>query len=314
AGYRPLVADFFCDDDTRVLAGRVARLPGDLRSGIDGGALVDCLKALAGSEEPAALVYGSGFEGRPELIAEMGRHFPVAGNGAETVRRTKDPQRLARDCAALGIPHPAFSWAAPSDPEHWVVKKVGGAGGSHVRRANGAVSAPGCYFQRFVPGQSVSVLFVGDGRAARVVGFSRQWTAPTPAAPHRYGGAVRLKRFDRNQAQTISGWLCRLTARTGLKGLCSADFIGSGGALHLVEVNPRPGATLDIFDSDEAPLIEAHLAATEGAACRLPRFADCMASMIVYTRGPIDRFPAIAWPEGVADRQSPGTRLQPGEP
>jgi predicted ATP-grasp superfamily ATP-dependent carboligase len=314
AGYRPLVADFFCDTDTVALAERTQILPGDLQHGIDTGKLVTTLRQLAGSDRPAALVLGSGFEREPAIVNEVARHFPLAGNSGAAIQRVKDPQTLAADCAELGIPHPQFRWDLPTDPENWVVKTAGGAGGSHVGRVNGDAQASGRYFQRFVSGQSVSALFIGDGRSARVVGFSRQWTSPAPDAPYRYGGAVRLRRIDREDAAAISGWLDGLTRCAGLVGLCSADFIRNADGYHLVEINPRPGATLDIFDSIEAPLIEAHLKAARGEAYAVPRFADSMAAMIAYASAPVAHFPDIAWPEWTADHQSPGTRLIPGDP
>ena len=67
-----------------------------------------------------------------------------------------------------------------------------------------------------------------------------------------------------SDAATIGGWLSGLTRRAGLVGLCSADFIRGADGYQLIEINPRPGATLDIFDSAEAPLMEAHLARREG--------------------------------------------------
>jgi predicted ATP-grasp superfamily ATP-dependent carboligase len=319
AGYRPLVADFFCDTDTIALAERVAKLPGDLQGGIDGKRVVETLRLLADSrkdrdDEPVAVILGSGFERQPETVDEVARHFPLAGNSGIAIRRVKDPQLLAADCEDFGIPHPQFRWDRPTDWQSWVVKTAGGAGGAHIRRADAEAPSSGRYFQRFVSGHSVSALFVGDGRTARIVGFSRQWVSPTPAAPYRYGGAVRLRRFDREHAATIRGWLSCLVARAGLVGLCSADFIRTADGYTLIEINPRPGATLDIFDDAEAPLIEAHLRASTGKAYRLPRFADSMASMVTYAGVPIDRFPAVEWPEWTADRQPPGTRLIAGDP
>jgi len=314
AGYRPLVADFFCDTDTVTMAERTAKLPGDLQRGIDAERLIETLRQLAGSDRPVAVVLGSGFERKTEIVDEVASHFPLAGNGAAAIRRIKDPQSLAADCSELGIPHPAFRWDAPTDPENWVIKTAGGAGGAHIRRANGEPPASGRYFQRFVCGRSVSAQFIGDGSTARVIGFSRQWTSPASAAPYRYGGAVRLRRFDRRDAAVVGDWLSGLTRRAGLVGLCSADLIGGTGGYQLVEVNPRPGATLDIFDSAEAPLMEAHLRAARGEAYNLPRFADSMASMISYASQPVAHFPAIAWPDWTADRQSPGTRLIAGDP
>ena len=112
----------------------------------------------------------------------------------------------------------------------------------------------------------------------------------------------------------IGGWLASLSRRAGLVGLCSADFIRNAEGYQLVEINPRPGATLDIFDSGEAPLMEAHLRAARDAAYIVPRFADAMASMIAYAPRPVAHFPDIAWPDWTADHQSPGTRLVAGDP
>ena len=112
----------------------------------------------------------------------------------------------------------------------------------------------------------------------------------------------------------IGGWLAGLTKRTGLVGLCSADFIRNADGYQFVEINPRPGATLDIFDSIEAPLMEAHLRAARGDAYVIPRFGDSMASMIAYASAPVAHFPQIAWPNWTADHQSPGTRLVAGDP
>lgn len=314
AGYRALVADFFCDDDTRALAARTTRLPGDLHRGMDAEKIADALAGLSEGEEPLALVCGSGFERLPELVDTLAARFPLAGCGGEAIRRVKDPERFAADCAALGIPHPEIRRAPPADPRNWLVKRDGGAGGTHVSRANGDAAAPGRYFQRFVAGGSVSALFVADGGQAHVVGFSRQFAAPTANAPYRYGGAVRLRRLDRRDAGTIGGWLSALTRRCNLVGLCSADLIRDARGYHLLEINPRPGATLDIFDTEEAPLMEAHIAAARGRAIRLPVFSDCMASVIAYADRPLEVFPRIDWPDWAADRQAAGTALQAGDP
>lgn len=314
AGYRALVADFFCDDDTQALAEGTIKLPGDLHSGIDPDRIVGTLEELSAGEEPLALVCGSGFERRPEIVDSLIRHFPLAGCGGEAIRRVKDPERFAADCAALGIPHPEIRRERPDDPQNWLVKREGGAGGTHISRVNGDAAVPGRYFQRFVQGRSISALFLGDGQSTRIVGFSRQFASPAANAPYRYGGAVRLRRFDRDDAAMIGGWLSALTHRVNLVGLCSADLIRDADGYHLLEINPRPGATLDIFDADEAPLMEAHLDASRGRPLRLPRFSDCMASVIAYTDRPLDSFPEIDWPDWVADRQSAGTALQAGDP
>ena len=72
----------------------------------------------------------------------------------------------------------------------------------------------------------------------------------------------------------IAGLLSALAARTGLTGLCSADFIRNRDGYHLIEINPRPGATLDIFDCFEVPLMEAHIRARAARITDLPNFTD----------------------------------------
>lgn len=170
------------------------------------------------------------------------------------------------------------------------------------------------YFQRRIDGQNISALFMADGKEAHVVGFSRQWTSPTMDAPFRYGGAVRLRRFDRDHAAMIGSWLSGLTARAGVVGLCSADFIRNRDGYHLIEINPRPGATLDIFDTAQTPLIRAHVNACRGEPFELPRFDDSKASLVAYMTSSLAAFPKIDWPDWTADRQASGSRLERGDP
>ncbi|MBB2970389.1 putative ATP-grasp superfamily ATP-dependent carboligase [Mesorhizobium sp. RMAD-H1] len=173
---------------------------------------------------------------------------------------------------------------------------------------------PGRYFQRFVAGKNISALFIADGKEARLIGFSRQWSAPSETSPYRYGGAVRLLRCHKRKRTQISEWLTALTARTGLVGLCAADFIDGAAGLWLIEINPRPGATLDIFDSAETPLLREHLNAVRGATVTPPAYTGSVASAIAYTPHPIRLFPPIEWPDMTADHQPPGSMLEAGDP
>lgn len=314
AGFRPLVLDLFGDTDTLALAERAAPLPGSLDQGIDPDALIPALLDLAGDDRDATLILGSGFERETELVDEIATRFNLAGNDGATIRHVKDPTRLAADCARIGIPHPDLCWQAPADLSEWVVKTHGGAGGMHVSPARTDRLRPGQYFQRFIRGENISACFIADGRNARIAGFSRQWASPTAQAPFRYSGAVRLVEFDKALSAKIETWLCGLVQLSGLKGICSADFLQDGDEIHLIEINPRPGATLDIFDDEEAPLIQAHIDASAGRAFRLPRYQGSMASTIVYAEQDVPSFPDFSWPDWSADHQPAGTSLTLGDP
>jgi len=313
AGYRVLAADFFEDMDTLAACARTARLPGALHQGVKSSGMVDVLRELSNGEPIHKLVLGSGFERHADLVDRLATHFPLAGNDGTTIRRIKHPETLAADCAALGIPHPAMRRDAPRDPERWLLKVAGAAGGAHVQAAAQAKRADN-YYQQRLAGTSISALFIGDGQRAHVVGFSRQWQSPAPGAPYRYGGAVRLTRFSRRPAALIGKWLDDLTERTGLIGLCSADFMRTREGYTLLEINPRPGATLDIFDDPGAPLFEAHLRACNSEPFALPRQSGSAASMIAYAERAFPNLPAFEWPAWTADHQTAGSKLVAGDP
>ena len=125
------------------------------------------------------------------------------------VSRTKDPFAFAELCRELGVAHPPSSAAPPPDPKGWLRKRIGGAGGTHVRPRSGRAEDSGrIYFQRQVAGRAVSLLFLANGKDTLPLGFSAQWSHPTAEAPARYGGAVRPAGIGpRAEAQALHG--CR---------------------------------------------------------------------------------------------------------
>jgi predicted ATP-grasp superfamily ATP-dependent carboligase len=95
--------------------------------------------------------------------------------------------------------------------------------------------------------------------------------------------------------------------------LASADFLDDGKQFWLLEINPRPGATLNLFDEDADPLLTRHLAALADISLPPPRCRSPNASEIVYTDGSFT-VSALEWPNWAADRPRPGTRISRGSP
>jgi predicted ATP-grasp superfamily ATP-dependent carboligase len=110
----------------------------------------------------------------------------------------------------------------------------------------------------------------------------------------------------------------RITAEAfHIAGMASFDFIVAEGKPHLLEVNPRPGASLDVLDDDQGSQFEAHIAACLGeerandlpAAPRTPRaMAILHADRGALTLG------TMLWPAWSADRGPPGTFIPKGAP
>ncbi|VTZ48140.1 conserved protein (OrfY) involved in tetrahydromethanopterin-dependent formaldehyde oxidation [Methylocella tundrae] len=315
AGYRPLVADLFDDEDTRALC--VANcLVGDPQTGFDGEALIAALNALADGCAPIGIVYGAGFEDRVELLDELAERWTLFGNRPETVRRAKNPAALAQLCRSLGVPHPDISLTPPANAEGWLVKSVGAAGGSHVAPA-GALRAQGedIYFQRVAPGEPVSILGLGDGAGMMALGASRQWAAPTGDEPFRFGGCARPAALPPDVETRLNDAASSLSVELGLSGLNSFDFLLDGDAFVLIEINPRPGATLDIFEDRHGLIFAAHIDASLGRLPALPlEFPRAAAAGIAYARRRIAAMPALDWPEWAADRQKPKSALGLNDP
>ena len=315
AGFAPLAIDVFGDQDTREMSLAAITLDGGLSDGLTIGKVSRAVESLISAYDPIGLVYGSGFEHQPETIVAIARMTRVFGNGAETLKRAKDPLALARLCAAAGISHPPIAFAAPDEPGRWLVKRRGGAGGAHITAATRRRSVPpDCYFQRRVTGENVSALFVADGQKAGIIGLSVQWSSPTPASPFRYGGAAGPIDVGAAQAEEIARSVACVTSKLGLVGLNSADFVVSDDSAWLIEINPRPGATLDVFEPVEGALLAHHIAACEGRLITVPLGLAHKAAEVVYAPCDIVSYAEWNWPDWTADRPSPGTRVAAGDP
>jgi uncharacterized protein len=316
AGYLPLVTDFFGDQDTLQVAQAHVRLVGNLARGIEECALADALEKLSWRGEPLGIVCGSGFEDRTQLLERVAQRWRLFGNSADTVAKIKDPEFLSALCVSLKIPFPECSLTKPALLEEWLAKRRGGAGGAHIRPAlRPDRSDHESYYQRRISGISISGLFLADGTRAVVLGFSEQWSMPTERQPYRYGGAVRPANVVPHIVDSLTAAIQRLAAAVPLLGLNSADFLVDGERYWLLEINPRPGATLDIFEPSQGSLFALHMAACSGkltAAARDPE--DAKATAIVYAEHDIASVPALNWPCWTADRPVIGSAIKAGEP
>jgi uncharacterized protein len=318
AGLRPLVADFFADADTQTLAHTCRKLSGNISHGMCWKDLAPALDALAGAAPSAilGLIYGSGFEGRPELLTRIAQRWPLLGNDAATIERIKAPESFFRALAHLGIKHPLTTAKPPPRETGWLAKRTGGAGGSHIVASRLKTGARNVYYQEHVKGRAVSALFVANGSDAQVLGFSEQWTAPSKRSLWRYGGAVRPAALPAGLVRAMTSAVKRVARAFELNGLGSADFMVSDEEPLLLEINPRPGATLDIFDSDVTPLLKVHFEAVMQG--KLPRqglkFPDAMASAIVYAKSRVAVPSRVAWPDWVADRPNSSQWIDKNRP
>ena len=312
AGDEVIVADLFADSDTRALAPCI-RIQGSITGGLDGSSLLAAIAAHRQAIE--GIVYGAGLEGDPDLLRALAEMAPLIGNPPAIVESVKDPFRFALLLARLGLPHPRTTSLA-TDRHGWLRKIAGGSGGTHIAPASGAAPAPRAYYQEKVEGRAVSALFLADGHDAEVLGFSAQWTAPSRTAPYRYGGCAAPLSLPITLSAGLSKACRAIAAEAKLVGLNSLDMLVRDDGFTILEINPRPGATLDVFDEGgSAALWRLHRAAVGGTLpAQPPRLSEGRAAAIVYAPARLVVPPDFDWPPWAADRSPPGTVIEADEP
>ena len=310
AGYAAVAIDAFGDEDTRAACVRAWKMEGAM-GGFAGVALKPVVAQACADYSPQGIVFGSGFDDCPRALVALGRHAPMLGR-PRGLSRAKNPHIFARACREIEIAHPEILTVEPESPSAWLVKRRGGSGGLHVSPAqSGHRLALGEYYQRRIEGRTISLLFVQDSLALTPIAWSEQWAAASASTPFRYGGATGP--IEVAAPTGLYDKLAALALRLGVRGLVSADFIDDGERLWLLEVNPRPGATLDVFDDDEDPLLARHIAALSGRRAPPPKLRNPRAAAIVYAEAGATA-PDRDWPEWASDRPAPGSFIPAGAP
>jgi uncharacterized protein len=323
AGAKAVALDVFGDTDTRAAATHWQAIGSSARCQIEPELFLRSLHGLAHTGRADAWVYGSGFEGLADLVQAAEAVLPLIGTPAHALRRVRCPTEFfgLLDAQKLAHPDVLFSHC----PSGWLHKAAGACGGTHIRRAAADESlAPGFYAQREVAGRTLSASYLANGRAARLLGVHEQTVQPLGERPFVFSGVVGpLKHtLTRPQLSEIERALQVLTAEFGLRGLGSLDFMHKGDELWLLEVNPRPSASLPLYDHDRLPLLRAHQLACQGAdLATLVMFTPkplVHGSCTVYARqrlhiGPQHAAALQTWPH-VHDRPTLGSLFESGQP
>lgn len=309
--YRVLVADCYADKETQRIASAWVKIPPTVDSRYWKQKIEQLFKL---ETSPMGLVFGSGFEHRPHLIAELSSLGTLLGNTPRCIRLIKDPGYFFTLLRKQAIPTPQTQLIPPENPLGWLRKGIGGTGGYHVLPA--ALLTEGrCYYQRKLAGQPGSVLFLANGKEVQILGYNRLWIAATPAAPYRYGGIATPLHLSLTTVTLLQNYLHIIVAATGLRGLNGLDFIQTPEGIQVLEVNPRPPASLDLYQ-DVAHLFDAHIHACRGGSLSLlstpPMPARALS--ILYAPYRVRIPPNMTWPTFCRDHPIANSLIEKGEP
>jgi predicted ATP-grasp superfamily ATP-dependent carboligase len=267
AGWRVGAIDLFNDHDLRNACCQNTRLaPGEYPAAIP---------ALAAKLPPGPVVYAGGLENHPQVLAELAIHRQLAGNGPAVLHTIRQPSKLAALAAAAGWQYPethATPAGLPTDGS-FLCKPLASAGGHGITHwTEDRLQAPAAYWQRFVEGIPLSVSLLLGRKPPQLLGLCRQFNGLSwcHAAPFGFCGGVELPLPlpETPLRQSLEQLLQQINERTQLAGLVGVDFVlprergGHSPRPILIEMNPRPTATMELIERRTGiSLVAAHLAA-----------------------------------------------------
>jgi predicted ATP-grasp superfamily ATP-dependent carboligase len=305
-GHRVVTLDYFGDRDQRECVENHS-LMRDLGLRYSALALLETSRSL----DYRQIIYTSGLENHPDVVEALGRGRALLGNPPRVLRRVRDWGALRAFCHRSGLPFPQTllqGEEAAADPTgSWLIKPVRGGGGHGIRPWAGQPVDKNHFLQLFVRGQAASAAFVADGRRCVVLGLTEQligrrelgaqglaWCGnilpPVLPARHRAG-----------LLRQVEAMASRLTEEFELRGLNGIDLvISDDGAVHLVEVNPRYTASMELIERAHGlNMFSLHLEALAG---KLPEWSladrldgPCYGKGIVYARQSVTIPNTDAW-------------------
>jgi predicted ATP-grasp superfamily ATP-dependent carboligase len=300
-GYDVVAVDRFGDADLRAIA------PGATAPSADG--LVD----LADGIRADAVVYGAGLENRPDLVARLAEGRELLGMPAELLDAVRDPWAVSAAARAAGARAPRTT-AEPPDGSGWLRKPRRGGGGRGVRRWAGGRLRPTEILQRRVDGLPCSAVAVGDGRGAVVLGLTEQLLRPRSYAWAGNATPPRLPAAELSVVGEQLGAVCdEVVARFGVRGAFGVDAVWDGRHAWVLEVNPRPTASLELFGPGSFAL---HVRGGRGLTPAGPLPSVCARVKLVLFADRDIRAPELEWwPAGlVRDIPRPGEAIARGQP
>lgn len=334
AGWTVHAADLFRDSDLAAVAARAVRVAAGGRAPYP-----ESLRIAAATFPAAAWCYTGGLENHPDLLDRLAATRPLAGNGGAAVRAVRDHHRLAAALARAGIPHPRTfdsPRGLPTDGS-FLVKPRRSVGGRAIVPWRGGRPPRESVWQARLPGRSWSAAFVCSRGRGRLDAFVRQLVGVRwcHAGAFAFAGAIEMPAPDAAVRRRLERLGDVLAGEFGLIGLVGVDLVADGhGTLHVVEVNPRPTASMELAERSRGR----SLAVTHLTACGLPcppsgRAASVAAGFwakgvvfaprrLVIDEGAATQLDAVAdrgrrrdagWP-AVADLPPPGTEIPAGRP
>jgi predicted ATP-grasp superfamily ATP-dependent carboligase len=245
AGFEPWTADLFADADLRASVRDAVRCPvDDYPRGF---------REILRDAPDAPWIYTGGLENHPDLIRDLSEIRPLWGNGPDVLAACRAPFRVERLLREAGFATPQVRGTDAELPDgcRWLRKPLKGSGGQGIDFAARSETGSDHFYQQFIDGPAYSGVFVRARGETRLLGVTEQLVGPVAwlnAPAFRYAGNVGP--VDLGSA--VRGDLLRLgqllAEACHLRGIFGVDFILHDDRSHVVEVNPRYTASIEVLE------------------------------------------------------------------
>jgi methenyltetrahydromethanopterin cyclohydrolase len=247
AGLQSLVIDLFADLDTQAYATDFRQV-----KSLSKPDLVPAVEYFIERYAVADVIYGSGFENHLDSLYYLDRRLTLLGNSPDVFAIQLNKQQFFSTLTELNIPFPEVVFTPPECVYGWLVKPMQGQGGIGIKHYLATDDDKDLfYWQKFQTGVPRSVLFLADSQDLQVIGFNRQWSVClSESQSFVFSGVINRTELPDWHKAEITAWLKQMVPVFGLKGLNSLDFISAENCSYVLEINPRPSASMQLYDDN----------------------------------------------------------------
>ena len=216
-----------------------------LTKNLDSKNLFSILKKIDPFNEMSILL-GSGFaETISEDIISGRKNY---GNNFETIKKTKS-KSFFKELRKQKINFPRISKQAKKNGK-WLIKEYQSYGGTKVKLyTSSKYINNNAYLQKFIHGDLVSVQFFVENQNVEILSICDQITKKSKKGLFLIKSLV-TKKIKTNLSKKIHSLVKKVSKTFSLKGINNLDLIMQGENFFLLEVNPRPGLSTNILNSN----------------------------------------------------------------
>jgi len=277
--------------------------------------LLEYFRLLALPLMNTKIILGSGMEKWADSFSLLSEYGEVLGNAPNNYEICNNHKVFLNLLTKLDIKYPTTLFSKPENDTKWLQKSNYSNGGAHVQWLRNVKKQHqhDVYYQKYIHGVPISVLFLSDGLEHSVIGISKMLASSDNLHhPFKYTGAISDFNVNMKNISLINEIISKLVTTLKLVGLNGIDCIISDN-LYVLECNPRLTATCELYSSRlKNGYLYAHMSAVKGKMCQplLSKNQLFYGHRILYATKSFTLPASITWPQWINDIPQKEAQIQ----